>query len=177
MTALVDLSDGTLTKFFNYPQIASVARKPIDYAAMRRQIAPTAAMTDAVSTDLSTFAARGGKMILFTGWSDPVFTPLDLTQWFERLTADGASSSTPADSYARLFLVPGMNHCGGGPALDNFDPLTALIDWTENGKAPASLPATGKTFPGVSRPLCAYPKFAKYSGSGAPESAANFRCE
>lgn len=177
ITPLVTLSDLTLTKFMNYPQIPSVAYKPIDYAAMQRQIAPTAAMTDAVSTDLTTFAARGGKMILFTGWSDPVFTPMDLTHWYERLTSESASTSTPADNYARLFMVPGMNHCGGGPALDNFDPLTALIEWTENGKAPASIPATGKAFPGVSRPLCAYPKFAQYTGSGPTESAASYRCQ
>ena len=176
-TPLVTLSDLTLTKFMNYPQIPSVAYKPIDYAAMQRQIAPTAFMTDATSTDLTTFAARGGKMILFTGWSDPVFTPIDLTGWFDRLTSESASTPTPAETYARLFMVPGMNHCGGGPALDNFDPLTALIDWAENGKAPASIDATGKAFPGVSRPLCAYPKFAQYSGSGPTESAASYRCQ
>ena len=176
-TPLVALSDLTLTKFMNYPQIPSVAYKPIDYAAMQRQIAPTAFMTDATSTDLTTFAARRGKMILFTGWSDPVFTPIDLTNWFDRLTSESTSTPTPAEAYARLFLVPGMNHCGGGPALDNFDPLTALIDWAENGNAPASLNATGKVFPGVSRPLCAYPKFAQYSGSGPTESAASYRCQ
>lgn len=175
-TPLVTLSDLTLTKFMNYPQIPSTAFKPIDYAAMQRQIAPTAFMTDAVSTDLTTFAARGGKMILFTGWSDPVFTPIDLTHWYERLTSESASSPTPADTYARLFMVPGMTHCGGGPALDNFDPLTALIQWAEDGKAPASINATGKAFPGMSRPLCAYPKFAQYSGSGSTESAASYSC-
>ena len=176
-TPLVTLSDLTLTKFMNYPQIPSVAYKPIDYAAMQRQISPTAFMTDATSTDLTTFAARGGKMILVTGWSDPVFTPIDLTNWYERLVSDSASTATPAESYARLFMVPGMNHCGGGPALDNFDPLSAIIDWTEKGNAPASMKAPGKAFPGVSRPLCAYPKFATYSGSGPLEAAENYRCQ
>ena len=176
-TPLVTLSDLTLTKFMNYPQIPSVAYKPIDYAAMQRQIAPTAAMTDATSTDLTTFAARGGKMILFTGWSDPVFTPIDLTNWFDRLSIESDATSTPAETFARLFMVPGMTHCGGGPALDNFDPLTALIDWAENGKAPASIYATGKSFPGVSRPLCAYPRFARYSGSGPADSAASYNCQ
>lgn len=176
-TPLVTWSDLTLTKFMNYPQIPSVAFKPIDYGAMQRQIAPTALMTDATSTDLTTFAARGGKIILVTGWSDPVFTPIDLTNWYERLTSENAATTTPADTYARLFMVPGMNHCGGGPALDNFAPLTAIIEWTENGKAPVSINATGKAFPGISRPLCAYPKFAHYSGSGATDSAASYRCE
>ena len=176
-TPLVALSDLTLTKFMNYPQIPSVAYNPIDYAAMQRQIAPTAFMTDATSTDLTTFAARGGKMILFTGWSDPVFTPIDLTNWLDRLTSESASTPTPAATYVRLFMIPGMTHCGGGPSLDNFDPLTALIDWTENGKSPASINATGKAFPGVSRPLCTYPKFAQYSGSGPTESAASYRCQ
>ena len=176
-TPLVTLSDQTLTKFMNYPQIPSVAYQPIDYSLMQRQIAPTAFMTDATSTDLTTFAARGGKMILVTGWSDPVFTPIDLTNWYERLTVESASTSAPANTFARLFLVPGMNHCGGGPALDNFDPLTALTDWTENDKAPARIKATGKAFPGVSRPLCAYPKFAVYSGSGPTESEASYTCQ
>jgi feruloyl esterase len=70
-----------------------------------------------------------------------------------------------------------MGHCGGGQALDQFDMLGPLVNWVEKGIAPASIPATGKAFPGRSRPLCAYPTHAQYSGHGNPEDAANFTCE
>ena len=69
-----------------------------------------------------------------------------------------------------------MNHCSGGQALDVFDPLTALVNWVENGTAPDAIVATGNAFPGRSRPLCAYPEIAVYTGQGSTEDAANFRC-
>jgi hypothetical protein len=78
---------------------------------------------------------------------------------------------------SRVYLVPGMGHCTGGPAtLDTFDLLGAVVDWVENGKAPDSVTATGADFPGRSRPLCAYPKHAQYKGQGDPEDAASFEC-
>jgi feruloyl esterase len=77
----------------------------------------------------------------------------------------------------RLFLSPGMGHCGGGPGLDNFDPLAAIEAWVERGQAPERLVARGAAFPGVERPLCAFPASAVYDGSGAPQLAASFRCE
>ena len=78
---------------------------------------------------------------------------------------------------SRFFFVPGMNHCAGGPAaLDKFDMVGAVVDWVENGKAPDSVIATGKPFPGRSRPLCAWPKYAHYKGQGDSEDAKNFEC-
>ena len=90
------------------------------------------ALNDATSTDLSTFQARGGKMIVFEGVSDPVFSAVDLRDWYKQLLADTRN----ARDTVRLFNVPGMTHCGGGSALDNFDPLTALEQWHDSGKAP-----------------------------------------
>jgi feruloyl esterase len=78
--------------------------------------------------------------------------------------------------WSQFYFVPGMSHCGGGPGLDHFDLLGAMVDWVENGKAPASVTATGKAFPGRSRPLCAYPRHAHYKGNGDIEDAANFEC-
>jgi len=69
-----------------------------------------------------------------------------------------------------------MGHCGGGPALDHFDLLSAAVNWVEKGTAPDSVPATGMFFPGRSRPLCAYPNYAHYKGQGDPQDAANFEC-
>ena len=129
------------------------------------------ALNDATSTDLSTFQARGGKMIVFEGVSDPVFSAVDLRDWYKQLLADTKN----ARDAVRLFNVPGMTHCGGGSALDNFDPLTALEQWHDSGKAPESMRATGKTFPAKSQPLCAYPKVATYS-HGDVNQAESFVC-
>ena len=89
--------------------------------------------------------------------------------------ANGGVDST--GTFARLFLVPGMNHCGGGKATDTFDSLAALENWVEHGKAPDRILARGASFPGRSRPLCPYPLVARYTGSGDIESADNFACK
>ena len=86
----------------------------------------------------------------------------------------GASVVT---GWSRLFLVPGMGHCGGGAAtLDTFDMLGAVVDWVENQKAPQAIRATGRSWPGRSRPLCPYPSHAHYKGTGDVEDAASFEC-
>jgi feruloyl esterase len=128
-------------------------------------------------TDLGTFSVHGGKLIFFHGVSDPWFSAEDTVDYYGRLS-DASGGSEKTSAFARLFLVPGMGHCGGGPAaLDQFDALTPIIDWVEHGKAPDSLTATGASFPGRSRPLCVYPKHAHYKGSGNPEDAENFDCK
>jgi hypothetical protein len=127
-------------------------------------------------TNLSTFFGHGGKLIFFHGVSDPWFSAKDTIDYYERMTAaNGGIDAVMASS--RLFLSPGMGHCGGGPAaLDNLDMLTAISNWVEKGEAPASVNATGRAFPGRSRPLCAYPTYAHYTGQGDPEDAANYEC-
>jgi hypothetical protein len=81
-----------------------------------------------------------------------------------------------ATGIARLFLVPGMTHCSGGRSLDDFDPLTALVQWVEEGHPPERMIAQGSAFPGRTRPLCAYPQQARYRGQGSTEVAENFEC-
>ena len=95
-------------------------------------------------------------------------------KWWDDVNA---ASGGKAATFVRVFPVPGMTHCGGGPATDQYDCLTAIVDWVEQGKAPESVVATGPAFPGRSRPLCAYPQHAQYKGEGDPESAANFECQ
>jgi feruloyl esterase len=130
---------------------------------------------NATSTDYSALRKRGTKLLLYSGMSDPVFSASDLIQYYQSVaTAAGGLATT--QEFARLFLVPGMAHCMGGPALDRFDTLAALEQWVEAGKAPASLPASGNAFPGRSRPLCAYPKHAQYLGRGDTEKAESFQC-
>jgi feruloyl esterase len=108
-----------------------------------------------------------------------VFSAKFHVAWYQRLIAhnDGLRET---QKFARMFLVPGMNHCGGGPATSQFDAFAAVVDWVENGKAPAQIVGTapaGTPWPGRTRPLCAYPKQARYVGPGSIEDAANFRCE
>jgi hypothetical protein len=130
---------------------------------------------DSLSTSLSTFAANGGKLIFYHGDSDPWFSPLDTLGYYKDMaTVNGGLDKVL--SWSQFYLVPGMTHCDGGPSLDKFDMLTAIVDWTEKGKSPESVIATGKAFPGRSRPLCAYPKHAQYRGSGDPQDAKNFSC-
>lgn len=129
------------------------------------------------TTDLTPYTGHGGKMIFFHGGSDPIFSANDTIDYYKRLAAT-AGGMANAQSFARLFVVPGMNHCSGGPATDAYDGLAAIVNWVEKGSAPDSVPARGTAFfQGRTRPLCAYPKTAHYTGSGSIEDAANFVCQ
>jgi feruloyl esterase len=128
------------------------------------------------STDLAAFKARGGKLIIAHGISDPVFSIIDTSDWWRDLDAVNGGR---ASEFVRLFAVPGMNHCAGGPSTDQFDAFGALVTWVEKGSAPDRIVATARTttpWPGRTRPLCAYPKLARYTGSGSIEDAGNFVC-
>lgn len=127
-------------------------------------------------TNLSTFSAHGGKLILYHGMSDPWFSAYDTLDYYKRVV-QGNGGLPKVRTFARLYLVPGMGHCAGGPAtLDRFDFLTALVQWVEQDKAPQSVVATGHDFPGRSRPLCAWPQHAQYKGHGDPNDASSFEC-
>jgi hypothetical protein len=130
---------------------------------------------DATSTDWSAFRRKQGKLLLYAGMSDPVFSTLDLTQYYKRLEEDNGGEIN-AQSFARLFLVPGMNHRNGGPGLDDFDTLDTIQAWVGDGKAPDSMVAHGTAFPGRTRPLYAYPLVATYNGRGDSEDSASFTC-
>ena len=133
-------------------------------------------LVEPASTNLSTFSLSGGKLIFFHGDSDPWFSALDTLGYYKSLATRNGGAAKVAE-WSRIFLVPGMSHCGGGASLDHFDMLSAVVDWVEKGTAPDSVISTGHAFPGRSRPLCAYPKHAQYTGSGDPEDARNFRCQ
>ena len=137
----------------------------------------TQQLTDVYNwTNLSGFTAHGGKQLFYHGTSDPWFSALDTVDYYERLGRDNGGADKVMD-FARLYLVPGMGHCGGGAAtLDRFDLLSPLVEWVEQGKAPQSVVATGPSLPGRSRPLCAWPEHAHYKGQGDVNEAANFEC-
>ncbi len=139
-------------------------------------------------TNLATLRNRGAKMMVYHGVADGVFSPVDTAQWMDKLQTANFGN---AANFARLYMVPGMNHCSGGPATDQFDMLAPLVGWVEQGQAPDSvlakvrgaganvvnteLPSTWSAT--RSRPLCVYPKVARYNGSGDIESAASFSCK
>ena len=135
---------------------------------------------EATSTNLDTFRTNNGKIIFYHGESDPVFSMYDTVKYYDNLTSRYGKDT---GSFARLFLIPGMNHCEyGSYALDSFDPLTAIVNWVEGGVAPDSMIA-GTSLnntaqpPGRIRPLCPYPKFAQYTGGpAASENATSFTC-
>ena len=134
-------------------------------------------MLNAISTDYTAFNARGGKLIMYTGLADPVVSPLDTIEYYERVArANGGLAATRR--FYRFFPVPGMAHCGGGPGTSTFDALAALEAWVERGVAPDSIPASRSINGRVdrTRPLCAYPAVARYRGSGSIDDAANFAC-
>ena len=154
-----------------------------------------ARVLNANSTDLSDFNRRGNKLLMYHGWADPLIPPQSSINYFNALVDDDHDHGfqqvdfRPGDNgkvartqkYARLFMVPGMYHCSGGPGPNVFDALTPLVQWVEAGVAPETIPATkfvGNNTPVVemTRPLCLYPKVAKYKGSGDTNAAANFVC-
>ena len=134
--------------------------------------AETAAINDANGTQHSSFAGHGGKLLVYHGLSDQAMSTGSLVQWYEQLTP--RQSEGPQD-WARLFLVPGMTHCGGGRSTDQFDVLSVIQDWVEHDHAPDRIVAKGTAFPGRTRPLCSYPKVARFD-SGDPEDERSFSC-
>jgi feruloyl esterase len=140
---------------------------------------------DAFDPDLSRFRQRGGKLILYHGWNDPSISPLNTINYYERVvsllqkTGSVPQAEAQAQEFVRLFMVPGMLHCGGGPGPNSFDMLSALESWVQQKQAPERIVASHSTR-GVedrTRPLCVYPKVAVYNGRGSTNEAANFVCQ
>jgi len=151
-------------------------QQDVDAEAATQAANPQAILSDTASwTNLNTFSGHGGKLIFFHGMSDPWFSANDTIDYYTRMGAANGGAQQ-VQSWSRLFLSPGMGHCAGGQSLDSFDLLTALVDWVEKGTAPDAVIATGRAFPGRSRPLCAYPKSAYYKGSGDTQDSRNFEC-
>lgn len=131
---------------------------------------------EAVSPDVSAFVERGGKLMLWHGFDDPGPSPLATVEYYESVEQSLGERVKTLDAPVRLFLAPGVEHCGGGRGANAFDPLRALEGWVERKDAPESMHATradGK----LSRPICRYPALPRYKGAGNPNEAANFDCQ
>jgi len=136
--------------------------------------------------NLSAFAARGGKLILFQGWADAAITPFGTIQYYQAIQRKMGSKE--ARQFVRLFMAPGMMHCSGGPGPNNFDAVAAVDQWRQKNEPPESLAAakyadsaaasSGAALgePLVTRPLCAYPKVAHWTGKGSSDKAENYLC-
>jgi feruloyl esterase len=131
---------------------------------------------DATDADLSAFRQRGGKLLMYFGWADPQLNPRVLVEYYEDVASKMGAST---QDFARLFMAPGMYHCGNGPGPNTFDAMTPLVRWVEQREAPSSIQAAHFTN-GQSvrtRPLCPWPQVAHYKGSGSIDDAANFNCQ
>jgi feruloyl esterase len=126
---------------------------------------------DAVDPDLGPFKAGGGKLLMSHGWSDTGITPETTIWYYESVLAEMGNDQ---DDWMRLFMAPGMGHCGGGPGVNGFDSIGALEQWVEQGQAPDTIMGTGAE--GLTRPLCPYPQFAEYDGTGDLKDAGNWAC-
>jgi len=182
----------TFMRYFVF-DTSFLAVMEFDFDRSLAALAPAAEHQDAANPDLSAFRARGGKLILYHGWADHSITPLRTVTYYNDFRAKGGEST---DEFVRLFMVPGLHHCTGGPGPNNFggrgqhwakddadhDILRALDRWVEQGIAPDRIIATkfvnDDPQQGIARtrPLCPYPQVARWTGSDSIDDAANFVC-
>lgn len=164
------------TQFFKYFVYGDSAWRYVGYDLTRaaRDGAKVSAEVSATNPDLSAFRARGGKLLLAHGWSDPALSARSTIEYFRAV-----QRRTPqASSFTRLFLMPGVLHCGGGSGCDDVDYRGVIVRWVEQGEAPSRIVARKLRGTQVVRthPLCAYPMSARYDGVGSTDDAAAFSC-
>jgi feruloyl esterase len=133
-------------------------------------------VVSATSPDIKQFVSRGAKLVIYHGWGDTNVPPRSSVNYYNRLVETLGASDV--DRSVRLYMAPGMGHCGGGEGPNEFDALAALEQWREQGQAPEAILSSKLTAGRVerTRPLCPYPQIAKYKGSGSIDDAANFVC-
>jgi feruloyl esterase len=143
-----------------------------DFAEVPDNIEEFRAIVDALDPDLSAFKERGGKLISYFGWADPDINPLTAVAYF-----DEVASRSAIDEFYRLYMVPGLFHCRGGPGYTRFDLLTPLINWVEGDTQPDAIQATRmRGDVKQTRPLCPHPSRATYNGVGPDDQAESFEC-
>ena len=134
------------------------------------------ATINAINPDLRAFKARGGKLILYHGWNDTAISPGNTIDYYSSVVSKLGGNQ---DSFMRLFMAPGMQHCGGGPGPNQVNWMAALERWRESNTAPGEIYAAhiAGNRVDMTRPLCPYPQLAVYKGVGSTNDAANFSCK
>ncbi|MBN1569738.1 MAG: tannase/feruloyl esterase family alpha/beta hydrolase [Acidobacteria bacterium] len=169
------LAENTMRYLVHKPPKPDYDYKTFDYDRDIQLLEDWGKLADAKNPDLLGFRKRGGKLLMTYGWADPILQPMMGVNYYEQAVAINGPDTR---DFFRLFMVPGMSHCSGGIGTDQHDPMTAIIDWVEKGKAPDRIEAkrivNGKIV--RTRPLCPYPQVARYAGQGSIDDAANFRC-
>jgi hypothetical protein len=170
-----NLAENTMKYLVHTPPKPDYDYATFDFDKDVRMLDAWSAKADAKNPDLSKFRQRGGKLLMTYGWADSILQPMMGVNYYEAATAKNGRS-TP--DFFRLFMVPGMAHCGGGVGPDRHDAVTAIINWVEKGQAPSTMIASKVVENKIvrTRPLCAYPQVARYSGTGSIDDAANFKC-
>jgi feruloyl esterase len=166
----------TFFRYMAFPQVdASYDWTKLDFEIDPPRMEWIRAVLDATDPDLTAFAARGGRILMYYGWADPALNAMMGVEYYEKVLVKMGSFTS---EFFRLFMVPGMFHCGGGVGCGTVDWFASLVEWVENKKAPESIVGArmvdGKTV--RTRPLCPYPQVARYKGSGSIDDAANFTC-
>ena len=146
-----------------------------DFSTFKKDTKYAARILNSADPDLTAFKVSGGKILFWTGWLDSALTPLGTIEYFDKMNRH----TEDADQFSRLFMMPGVTHCAGGPGPDRVDWLGAIQDWVENDKAPEQLTASKMNAQGnatMQRPICAYPAKAVFKGEGDGTSAEEFEC-
>jgi feruloyl esterase len=147
-----------------------------EFSNFRKDAAQASRILNATDPNLDAFKAKGRKLVLWHGWSDPALSALGTIKYYEQV-----ESRDPAvRDYARLFMMPGVLHCAGGPGPDRVDWAAVIDEWVEKGQAPSRVIARKVAADGAvsrSRPLCAYPQRAVYGGAGSLDDEKNFTCK
>jgi feruloyl esterase len=165
------------TQFFKYFVFGDPSWDYTKYDVSRARMDAKFAATfmNATSPDLDAFKGKGHKLLMWHGWSDPALTAVASIQYYEQVQARDANLR----EYFRLFMMPGVLHCSGGPGPDNVDWPSVIADWVEHGNAPDRIVARKLGADGAvtrTRPLCAYPQHAVYKGTGSADDAESFVC-
>jgi feruloyl esterase len=170
-----NLAEGTMRYLVFRPPQPEYDYQTFDFDRDVHVLDDWSKLADARDPDLSSFKMHGGKLIITYGWADTILQPMMGVNYYEQAVAKNGPDTT---EFFRLFMAPGMAHCGGGTGPDRHDSMTALIDWVEKGKAPESMVASRVVNNRVvrTRPLCPYPQVARHSGHGSIDDASNFRC-
>jgi hypothetical protein len=170
-----NLAEGTMRYLVHNPPQSDYDYKTFDFDRDIPMLDAWSKLADAKNPDLSKFKKHGGKLVMTYGWADSILQPMAGVNYYELAVAKNGPET---QEFFRLFMVPGMAHCGGGIGPDRNDSVTAVIDWVEKGKAPESIVASRVVNNQVvrTRPLCPYPQVARYAGQGSIDEAANFHC-